>query len=133
MSCEKQMIINRFHPRLPVDTLNIIKSFSFYDIETAAKLAAKHAAIKTWHNARMKRICQKFQYHTLSRATPYAFYEEDPIWHNEERWILLNHNTRNICVHMQGVNCRICGNYKQTYETDFAELPASIKCTCAHD
>ncbi len=127
MSCEKQMIINRFHPRLPVDTLNIIKNFSFYDIETAAKFAA----IKKWHNARMKRICQKFQNHTVSRLHPYAFYEEEG--DNEEKWILLNHNCRNICVQMQGDNCRICGNYKRTYETDFAELPASIKCTCAHD
>jgi hypothetical protein len=124
MTCEKKMIINRFHPRLPVDTLNIIKSFCFYDIETATKNAAK------WHNARMKRICQKFKYHTISRLHPYAFYEEDIIWYNEERWILLNHNCRNICVQMQGDNCRICGNYKRTYETSFAELPASIKCKC---
>jgi hypothetical protein len=130
MSCEKQMIINRFHPRLPVDTLNIIKSFSFYDIETAAKLAAKLATAKNWHNARMKRICQKFQKETVSRLHPYAFYKEEG--DDEEKWILLNHNCRNICVQMQGDNCRICGNYKRTYETSFAELPASIKCQCSH-
>ena len=130
MSCEKQMIINRFHPRLPVDTLNIIKSFSFYDIETAAKHASKHAAAKQWHNALMKRICQKFQHHTISRMHPYAFYKEEG--DHEEKWILLNHNCRNICVQMQGDNCRICGNYKRTYETSFALLPASIKCNCSN-
>ena len=120
------MIINRFHPRLPADTLNIIKSFSFYDIDTAIK----HATIKNWHNARMKRICQKFQNHTVSRAHPYAFYKEEG--DDEEKWILLNHNCRNICVQMQGDNCRKCGNYKRTYETSFAELPASIKCYCSN-
>lgn len=130
MSCEKQMIINRFHPQLPVDTLNIIKRFSFYDIETATKRAAKDAAIKTWHNARMKRICQKFQYHTISRLHPYAFYQEEG--DDEEKWILLNHNNRNICVQMQGDNCRNCGDYKRTYETSFAELPAAIKCKCSN-
>jgi hypothetical protein len=120
------MIINRFHPYLPVDTLNIIKSFSFYDIETAAK----HAAAKKWHHARMKRICFKFQYHTISRMHPYAFYKEEG--DDEEKWILLNHNTRNICVQMQGDNCRKCGDYKCTYETDFGLLPVSIKCKCGH-
>jgi hypothetical protein len=130
MSCEKQMIINRFHPRLPVDILNIIKSFSFYDIETAAKLEAKRANIKKMHNARMKRICFKFQHHTISRRHPYAFYKEEE--DDGEKWILLNHNIRNICVQMQGDNCRKCGNYKRTYETDFALLPASIKCYCSN-
>lgn len=130
MSCEKQMIINRFHPYLPVDTLNIIKSFSFYDIETAAKRETKHAAIKKWHHASMKRICQKFQHHTISRFHPYAFYKEEG--DNDEKWILLNHNCRNICVQMQGDNCRKCGNYKRTYETNFAELPETIKCKCDH-
>lgn len=120
MSCEKQMIINRFNTRLPIDALHIIKSFSFYDIETAA--------IKKWHNSRVKRICNKFQYHCISRARPYTFYAECS--DNDEKWILLNHNCRNICVKIQADNCRICGNYKRTYETNFAELPATIKCVC---
>jgi hypothetical protein len=120
----KQLCLNR----LPLcdDVLDIIKSFAFYDIQTA-----KTREIK-------KRIVNRFLYAKVSRFRPNGFYhDEDGVEEdsdNCEHWstsLSLVSTLDNSFViipenRFQAVNCRICGGYYDQY----LNFPVPKKIVC---
>jgi hypothetical protein len=120
----QQLCLNR----LPLcdDVLYVIKSFAFYDIQTA-----KTREIK-------KRIVNRFLYAKVSRFRPNGFYHDDDGVEEDsdncEHWctsLALVSTLDNSFViipekRFQAVNCRICGGYYDEYLT----FPVPKKITC---
>ena len=120
----QQLCINK----LPLcdDVLHIIKSFAFYDIQTA-----KTREIK-------KRIVNRFLYAQVSRFSPNGFYHQDDGVEEDsdncEHWstcLALVSTIDNSFIiisekRFQAVNCRRCGGYYDDYLT--FDVPKKIAC-----
>jgi hypothetical protein len=120
----QQLCLNR----LPLcdDVLHIIKSFAFYDIQTA-----KTREIK-------KRIVNRFLYAQVSRFRPNGNYYDDDGLENDsdncEHWstclaLVSTHDNSFVIISEKGfqaVNCRICGGYYDEYLP--FDVPKKIAC-----
>lgn len=90
MSVTKQVIINCIYV-IPLEVLDIVKSFCFYDVKTAAAL--------NFHKKNMTNVV-----HELERS--YA--KSDKQWlQNSYLWLFSNNS-----VQLQAVTCGSCGNYR---------------------
>ena len=120
----KQLCINRIP--LCDDVLHIIKSFLFYDIQTA-----KTREIK-------KRIVDRFLYAKVSRFRPNGFYHDDDGVEEDsdncEHWstslaLVSTYDNSFIIIpekSFQAFNCRICGGYFDDYLP--FDVPKKIAC-----
>jgi hypothetical protein len=113
----KQICIN--HLNLSNDLLNEIKDYCFYDI--------KSWEIIQFIRYKKQMIDYIFTNHTISRANPYDFYDNN----NEEHWCFWVNtlNDTHKCQ-FQGTNCIFCGNYKYLYNGIYIDR---IRCLCNDD
>ena len=115
MSCKKQLLINTFN--LPVELLDIVKEYCFYDAETAAQIK-KYKGIK-------RNLLQEFE-QTLDFQTA----DEDGRWvvkfwrEDADDEDPFQHLMIAACV------CYKCGEYEQCH--GLQEIPEIIMCSCAH-
>ncbi len=97
------------------DVVEIIKSYTFYDVKTFAQITfAKHIKYN---------IVEMIDFAQYSRKNGFAYEEGDP--DEVEHWA--------FCVDeyeqgLQGVNCRFCGNYWPQYTSTWT--PYAILCNC---
>ena len=136
----QQLCLNRLSTNGPLcdDVLHIIKSFAFYDIQTAKtiKIVKEIKEIK-------ERIVKRFIHVEASRFRPNGMYrnedgvEEDSDtsehWYWSTSVALVFRHDGNYSVftyekQFQGINCKICGNYK--YTNEYMNVPEKIKCNC---
>jgi hypothetical protein len=93
----KQLIMNEI--RLPMDMINIIKDYSFYNIEEVAK-------------KNKEKVCHVILSAEYTRANRF---NHDPTYSdNEETWCFGYAHLDSSCVEsiqLQATNCSICGNY----------------------
>jgi hypothetical protein len=106
---------------LPIEIINIVKSFTFYDINTATKMKKvkkyKQKCMKTILDATFSNYKTTLQKELLEyNEENMAFY--DGYW----RFGYLNHSTETHYI--QTENCTKCGNYVSEI------YPQCIKCKC---
>jgi hypothetical protein len=109
----KQLIINEI--RLPMDMINIIKEYSFYNIEEIAKQ----------NKEKVSRVIVSAEYTRANRFGNNPTYSD-----NEEFWAFGFAHRDSSCVEslqIQATNCSTCGNYIE-YCHDFNIH--SIICHC---
>lgn len=105
-----QLVINKMN--IPVELTDIIKSYSFYDINIAKMISF----IKT----KKQEIVRIFKYGFSTRKNPFdSYYSTNTNYRCEEQWAicLTNYNNQDgrPLVHereFQSINCNKCGNYK---------------------
>ena len=120
---KKQLVINRMLMLIPIELIDIIKSYCFYDNKSI--LMAK---IEKFIKFKKTRIVMMFRDFTISRFMP-GFPEDIILDDESERWLILNFTHRRIEFQLEATNCRCCGNYKNT-SRNFTSLPKIIKCIC---
>jgi len=93
----KQLIMNEI--RLPTDMINIIKEYSFYNIEEVTKK----------NKEKVSRVIVLAEYSRANR------FNNDPTYtDNDENWCFGYAHLDSSCVEsiqLQATNCSICGNY----------------------
>ena len=93
----KQLIMNEI--RLPTDMINIIKEYSFYNIEEVAK-------------KNKEKVCRAIVSVEFSRANRF---NGDPNYSdNDENWVFgydYETNEYGEEIQLQATNCSVCGNY----------------------
>jgi hypothetical protein len=120
--CDKQLLINTFN--LPEELLDILKSFSFYDVETAARIK-QYKEIK-------RNLLQEFD-----QTLDFQPADEDGCWAvkfwredaddedaDDEDADPDQHLMIAACV------CYKCGEYENCH--GLQEIPEIIMCSCAH-
>jgi len=118
MSCDKQLLINTF--ALPEELLDIVKSFSFYDAKTAAR-------IKQYKEIKRNLLLEFEQTLDFHRA------DEDGYWavvfwgEDEEDEEDDDPYQRHI---ISAAVCGKCGEYEHC--NGIQEIPETIMCSCAH-
>lgn len=113
----KQLQINRFD--LTSDVLNEIKSFCFYDI--------KSWEVMNFIKHKKNRIHNLFENFTISRVFPYDMYPPN-LEDIDEHWVFYMFNEdEGPNPKFQGMNCRLCGNYKITNTNNCSN---KIMCVC---
>jgi len=110
MKMEKQLAINRFSLRgklLPMDVLNVVKSFAFDDQITA------------FIKSKKKKINEQIETAIYSRKNINNWTTE-----TSENWIFMSEDT--ILLPIEGCNCRFCGNY-------IKNTRVNMSCTCVQN
>lgn len=108
--------------RIPVELIDIIKGYCFYD-NNSILMTKTEKFIKI----KKERIVMMFEHFTISRFIP-CF--GDIIFDDEsEYWTIINHTHKTIEFTLKAINCKCCGNYKNT-SRNFEGLPKIIKCLC---
>jgi hypothetical protein len=109
----KQLIMNEI--RLPMDVINIIKDYSFYNIEQVAKK----------NKEKVSRAIDSAEYSRANR------FNNDPTYSdNDENWAFgyaYGEKYYGERIQLQATNCSVCGNYIH-YCHDFNVK--SIICHC---
>jgi len=118
MSCKKQLLINQFN--LPEELLDIVKSFSFYDAKTAARIK-QYKEIK-------RNLLQEFE-----QALDFQPADEDGCW-AVVFWRLDEDDEEDDDPYQHhmiaaGVCCK-CGEYDHCH--GLQEIPEIIMCACTH-
>ena len=122
---KKQLVINRMLMLIPIELIDIIKSYCFYDNKSI--LMAK---IEKFIKFKKTRIVMMFSHFTISRFRPIVNQDEGIVFDDEsEYWTIINHTHKDIEFTLEATNCRCCGNYKNT-SRNFTSLPKKIKCVC---
>ncbi len=122
---KKQLLINRMLMLIPIELIDIIKSYCFYDNKSI--LMAK---IEKFIKFKKTRIVMMFSHFTISRFRPIVNEDEGIVFDDEsEYWTIINHTHKDIEFTLEAANCRCCGNYKNT-SRNFTSLPKTIKCVC---
>ncbi len=110
------------HLRLPMEIVDTIKSFTFYDINTAKKIKKTKA-----YKRILMRIFKEANYSNYKTTTERMFlemdeenmvFQEGDIW----RFGFVNHPRETLYIESQ--NCLQCGNYVSTFYTH------PIQCKC---
>jgi hypothetical protein len=114
MQVSKQIAISsQLARRLPVDTINIIKDFCFYDMRTGMiRLMVAESRME---------ICRIFKsVYCTSRNNPNEKFDNPD---TDEHWVFSINNTEYVVprivngtiipdtIQLQAVNCCVCGNY----------------------
>ena len=116
--CDKQLLINALD--LPEELLDVVKSFSFYDVETAAR-------IKQYKEIKRNLLLEFEQTLDFHRA------DEDGYWavvfwgEDEEDEEDDDPYQRHI---ISAAVCSKCGEYEHCH--GLQEIPEIIMCSCAH-
>lgn len=93
----KQLIMNKI--RLPTDMINIIKEYSFYNIEEVAK-------------KNKEKVCRAIVLAEYSRAN--RFNNIPSYSDNDENWVFgyaYGEKYYGEMIQLQATNCSVCGNY----------------------
>jgi hypothetical protein len=106
-----QMRINKIP--LPMDNINMIKDFIFYDYVTGRARVQKAQVCKTIN-------CAPFSRNSLNMQ------DDDGIWVFREEYNVVGF----IGVQFQAMNCVICGNYRSSDLIFDGVLPERIRCRC---
>ena len=122
---KKQLVINRMLMLIPIELIDIIKSYCFYDNKSI--LMAK---IEKFIKFKKTRIVMMFSHFTISRFRPIVNQDEGIVFDDEsEYWTIINHTHKHIEFTLEATNCKCCGNYKNNSK-NFTSLPKTIKCGC---
>jgi len=113
----KTLTINRFQDskNIPIEILDIIKSFSMYDLKT-------WIALKDEVKNKKKDVCEDISV-ALSRSN--RLFQTDDFW--DECWTFYYWLGINS-VDLTAKNCKKCGNYKESRH--FEVLGTNLKCVC---
>jgi hypothetical protein len=119
MSVSRQLAIHTFSKEagLPLEMVDEILSFCFYDTITAVHLAV--------HRANMTEVVTRFTGAWISRANNPEMDDTDEHW--AINLVRVDHDEDDE-VQFQATNCGICGNYKEC--SNFDLIPLCITCSC---
>jgi ferredoxin len=118
--CERQLIINQF--KLPMELVDIIKDYCFYDVETAERIK-KYKEVK-------RELFQEFEQSLVFQSG-----EDDGCWAvkfwrmDEEDEDEEDADPYEHLMIAAGV-CIKCGEYEHCYSLQ--EIPERIMCSCSH-
>ena len=118
--CDKQLIINQF--KLPMELVDIVKSYCFYDVETAERIK-KYQEVK-------RDLLEEFE-----RSLVFQSSEDDGCWAvkfwrmDEEDEDEEDADPYEHLMIAAGV-CLKCGEYEHCF--GLQEIPERIMCACSH-
>lgn len=119
MSIEKQLLINSLNA--PVELLDIIKSYCFYDKKTF-EMIQYAKLLKERTNVIIKRA--------ISRANNF---DNDPEYHEDDGHWFFGYYDEIEKIQIQATNCRFCGNYLYFHYIDTFYHSPMIHCQCIEE